>query len=83
MGVTVVSNDDFAEQVGRASIPRHSPASPINLVWGDEKGKAFRVVRGVNDENITAIVLKNTNGVDCFIYPNENGDGPIVTTTAP
>jgi hypothetical protein len=37
----------------------------------------------VNDLNITAIVLKNTNGDDCFIYPNAAGNGIIVTTVAP
>jgi len=83
MPLTVDTADVFARDVGKAVTAEQNAMAVLHRIFGDSAGIAVRLVRGTTDENITAIVLKNENGTECYIYPNAAGDGPIVSDVAP
>lgn len=84
MIITRVLNDERATRVSDAS--RHEMNEMSSKVLEskyDTKGLVFAVGRGETDTKKTYIELKNTNGTSCFLYPNDAGDGVVVSTVKP
>lgn len=84
---TVVSNDTRAKRV--TGVARHemqeaqAGADTFDYILEDERGSVMFAGRGTTDRKVTYIMLHNTNGTRCFIYPNSSGTGLIVTPVNP
>lgn len=84
MALSVTENDPRLRLLtSAAGTEEAAMADTVSKVFGDKRGVAARIVRGSGDTDITALVLKNEDGTEVYVYPNAAGNGLIVTTTAP
>lgn len=87
MAFTVVTNDTRAARL--TGVARHEMqeaqggADFDDKILDDEVGPVMAFGRGVSDPNVTYLALYNTNNTKIYIYPNEDGDGLIVTSVKP
>jgi len=89
MAFTVVENDPTARRITSAA--RHGKKEMTGGNNGDQEvftddfgdGLVAIVGRGETDRNITFVLLRNTNGDECYVYPNAACTGIIVSATRP
>ncbi len=91
MGLTVIQNDVFASQAGSAKgaerVEALTAANSTNgnqerKIFSDEQGFLLAVGRG-SDGITTFLRMRNSDGEDCFIFPNATQNGITVQSTAP
>lgn len=84
MTLTRVLNDPRATAVSSGGRDRgHEFGKAVLESLTDAKGPVAEIGRGVTDPAITYVALYNTNGTKCYLFPNEAGNGTIVSTTKP
>ena len=72
MALTISAND-----------PQATLVTGPGTFTADQKSFISGLIRGVSDTDITALVLKDSAGTICYVYPTTGGATITVSTTAP
>jgi hypothetical protein len=81
-GDVIMLHDGSIKLGGEVGIGTNSPDEKFEIEWGSASID-FEVGQGTTDMDITFITLRNADGEKCYIYPNADQDGIIVSSSKP